>query len=114
MVCPLCPSAGFLGGVIGGYFGIKSPHSFGGRCLSILTTASLVSLTVIALKKMFNISPCYGMGFTPASIAVVVVQTLVLGIVYSIGVNYLLNRFVFNQPQQQQLQPENHHECCCH
>ncbi|WP_068468496.1 hypothetical protein [Candidatus Protochlamydia phocaeensis] len=96
MICPLCPSAGFIGGIIGGYLGVNPPQSVGGRYLSILATANLVSLTVIALKALANISMCNGPLLTLTNISIVLAKTLVMGVAYSIAVNYLLNRFVFN------------------
>ncbi|CUI17717.1 conserved membrane protein [Candidatus Protochlamydia naegleriophila] len=118
MVCPVCPTAGFFGGLIGGYLGIHPPATFRGRCISGLATAGLVSATIVALKTIFKISLCYGTGFTLANVSVVLAKTLAMGIVYSIGVNFLLNRFIFierTQTQTQPIQPASQ-ECphCCH
>jgi hypothetical protein len=112
MVCPLCPSAGFLGGIIGGYLGVNPPKSVGGRYLSILTTANLVSLTVFALKTLANISMCGSGGFTLFNVGLVVAKTLMMGIVYSIAVNHLLNRYVFLEQIKAPIQNEQP-SCCC-
>ena len=113
MACPLCPAAGWAGGWLGGFFGINPPQHQGGRLLSAAVTASLISVTVIALKAFFNISMCAGGEFTLENIVRVVIKTLVMGIIYSIGVNYLLNRLVFSTPIKQQPDLDQSPPCCC-
>lgn len=101
-MCPVCPTAGWFGGWIGGYFGINSPPHSKGKIVSALITANLIAITVIALKIIFHISLCVGGEFSQANIARVVIKTFLMGIIYSIGVNYLLNRYVFlsqNEPK---------------
>jgi len=98
MACPICPTAGFFGGIIGGYIGVNPPVTFGGKCLSAWTTANLVALTVIGLKVFGNIAICEGLGCSLKGLSLIFAKTMVLGIIYSIGVNYLLNRFVYGQP----------------
>lgn len=95
MACPICPAAGWVGGWFGGYLGIHPPEHSGGRILSAVVTANLISITVIALKAIFNISLCQGGGFTLENFIRVGIKALIMGIIYSIGVNYLLNRYVF-------------------
>lgn len=102
MVCPVCPAAGWLGGCVGGYFGISPPKFSGGRIFSAVITANLISVTIIALKALFNISLCVGGEWNLANIARVGIKTLVMGIIYSIGVNYILNRYLFSQPDSNQ------------
>lgn len=115
MVCPVCPTTGFFGGLIGGYLGIHSPATFKGRCISSLATAGLVSATVVALKIIFNISLCYGPGFTLVNVSAVLAKTLAMGIVYSLGVNFLLNRFVFVAAAPPSVPtPIERPHCCCH
>lgn len=115
MVCPVCPTAGFFGGLIGGYLGIDPPATFKGRCISGLATAGLVSATIVALKKIFNISLCYGTGFTVDNVSVILAKTLTIGLIYSIGVNYILNRFAFVNTNPQPISTLSEHpSCCCH
>gem|GEM_PF-5239867 len=95
MTCPLCPTAGWLGGLCGGYFGVQPPPHFKGRLLSAFITASLTLITIIALKVFCGISFCRGGQFTLANILRVGFQTLILGMIYSIGINSLLNKYVF-------------------
>lgn len=120
MACPVCPAAGWLGGWVGGYFGIKPPTHSGGRELSAALTASLIAITAIALKALFNISLCAGGGLTLKGILLASSIGLVMGMIYSIGINYLLNRHVF--PSQDQQEPDETCEkpkqdldppCCC-
>lgn len=105
MVCPACPTIGFVGGILGGYIGINPPKTVQGKCISILTTSSLVSLTVIALKVFAKITICNFAGLTPYGVGLILAKTIPMAIVYSIGVNYLLNRFVYNPPKAK--------PCCC-
>ncbi len=117
MACPVCPAAGWLGGWVGGYFGISPPQHSGGRLFSAAITANLMSITVIALKTFFNISLCVGGEFNLENIARVGIKTLILGIIYSIGVNYLLGRYVFrSNSENRQADAQQNKEvstCCC-
>ena len=95
MGCPVCHVAGWFGGWVGGYLGIDPPKRPGGQLFSALITANLISITVIALKSLFNVSLCKAGASTLENIGRLSLITLATGIVYSIGVNYLLNRYVF-------------------
>jgi hypothetical protein len=95
-MCPACPPISFLGGLVGGYIGINAPSTFKGRCISVLATAMLVTANVVALKVLFGVPFCYGNGFTFNNIGVILSKTLVLGVIYSIGVNYLLKKYERN------------------
>ena len=55
MACPVCPTVGWLGGLAGGYFGIHPPQFREGKILSASVTASLISITIIALKALLNL-----------------------------------------------------------
>jgi hypothetical protein len=116
MACPICPAAGWVGGWIGGYFGVKPPEHPGGRILSALVTANLMSITVIALKALFDVSLCVG-GVTLGNFIRVGVKAAIMGIVYSIGVNYLLNRYIFSQSNplvnDSILEEKDALPCCC-
>jgi len=104
MVCPVCPTVGLFGGYVGGYFGVAVPKRPELRIMSALITAGMILVTVVALKCLFGIAICDGNGdFSLRNIVQVGVITLPLGIVYSIGVNYLLN----------QLFPESSSSHCC-
>ena len=92
--------SGAFGGWIGGYFGIHPPKHTSGKILSAFITVNLVILTQISLKKMFNISLCAGGGLTIGNVIRVVVKTLLMGIIYSMAVNYLLGRYVFREPPE--------------
>lgn len=96
MACPVCPAAGWLGGWVGGYFGIKPPAHSGGRLLSAVITANLISVSIIGLKALFGISLCIGGTFSMDNIVRVGSKALLMGIVYSIGVNFILNRYVYS------------------
>jgi hypothetical protein len=102
MLCP-CPVAAAIGGSIGSYFGISPPEGRKGKLVSTLMTSVLVSITAIALKAFLNISLCGGGGFTLGNIFRVVIKTVLMGIIYSIVVNYFLTRYFFS-PQK---------KCCC-
>lgn len=117
MGCPICPAAGWVGGWIGGYFGIHPPQDKKGKILSAVITATLISITVIALKVFFNISFCVEGKAHLENILRVVVKTVILGIAYSLGVNCLLNRYIFPSsnptPKNVSVKQENLETCCC-
>lgn len=122
MACPVCPAAGWAGGWIGGYFGINTPQHPGGELFSALITANLISITVIALKSLLGISLCKGGTFTFENIGRVGIITMPLGILYSIGVNFILNNYVFpaedptceTSPEEEILNAEEEvPPCCC-
>lgn len=100
-MCVVCPLVAWLGGGIVSYFVQPFTH-LEGKILSGVITANLISLTTIALKAIFDISLCGGGGFTLANIVRVVGKTAPMWIIYSIGVNYLLSRYVFPPPQSNQ------------
>lgn len=106
MVCPAC-AVGLAGGWLGGYVGIRPPSQTEGRIFSTAVTTSLVSITIIALKTLFNTSLCIGGKSYLENIIRVASVTFLLGIIYSIGVNYLLNRYFFSPPPRQEESP-----CC--
>ena len=111
MVCPICPTAGFFGGLLGSFIGVKTPSSFKGRCLSMAATGSLVTITLVAVKIFFNFSLCAGKEMNLVNAGILLVKTLAIGVIYAIGVNYLVNRF-FEQPPQAPEIPQV--RSCCH
>lgn len=123
MACPICFFSTFLGGAIGSYwFGINPPSHTKGKILSTSITTSLVLITNIALKALFNFSFCVSGGSTLSNILRVGSATLILGNIYSIGVNYLLGRYIFLSPAKQKKEPvqekveqkpEETPSCCC-
>jgi hypothetical protein len=118
-MCILCPITSLLGGAIGGYFfGVYPPENSGGKFLSLAVAANLASITSIALSSIFKISLCGGGGFTPANIALVLIKGIIMGTIYSIGVNYLLGRYVFPPSDVEEpipdLAQDQKMECSCH
>jgi hypothetical protein len=95
MVCPACPVIGMSGGFLGGYFGINIPKRTDQRVIGAVITSTMIGITVVALKCLFGIALCDGNGnFTLRNIVQVGSISLSMGIVYSIAINYLLNRIV--------------------
>ena len=114
MVCPVCPVAGMFGGYMGGYFGINMPEKPAHRAMSACITAGLIVITVVALKCLFGISVCDGNGdFSLRNITQVSAITLVLGVIYSIAVNYLLNLWFSEPSPNENAQNEATKHCCC-
>ncbi|MBA2367453.1 MAG: hypothetical protein H0V82_00330 [Candidatus Protochlamydia sp.] len=111
MVCPICPTAGFFGGLLGSYLGIKTPTSFKGRCLSMAATGSLVAITLVSVKIIFNFSLCAGKELTLSNSVILLAKTLAIGVIYAIGVNYLISRY-FEQPASQTEVPQVRRSCC--
>ncbi len=106
MICPACPAIAMAGGGIAAYFGIDRPDL---RTKVTLITSAMLGITTVALKLIFDIRLCDGNGnFSLRNIGQVGAISLVLGLVYSVAVSYLLNRFV-RQPEQVQPKP-----ACCH
>jgi hypothetical protein len=93
MVCPTCILSSFLGGWVGGYFGINPPKHKIGKVFSALITANFVGLTMVVLSTL-NISICGQKGIIEKVLRVTTF-TFIMGTIYSIGVNYLLGRYVF-------------------
>lgn len=95
MGCPACAAGGFCGGLIGGYFGINQPETQKGRILSGLLSSTLTLVTLVGLKVCFNITLCGGASQpTINKFCRLVVAGLLLGTIYSIAINYVLNRCV--------------------
>lgn len=117
MTCPVCPAVGWAGGWLGGYVGINPPQSKRGKLVSAVISGTLTLITVIALKSIFNITLCKGETFTIENILRVGIPTLAMGLVYSIGVNYLLKRLVYadknDEAQPTQNEEDLDHDCCC-
>jgi len=121
MVCPVCPAAGLVGGYVGGYFGIDSPKSTELNIASAAITAGLIVITIVALRCIFGISLCDGRGdFSLRNIVQVGLITIVIGIIYSIVVNYLINLW-FSEPSFDLAPPQIEAQplipaprpCCC-
>jgi hypothetical protein len=113
-MCGLCSGAGFIGGYIGGYFGINPPASRSGRFASAVITSVITAVNVIALKRIFGQSICNGQGtFTAANLARTGAITLVLGIVYSIAVNYIISRYNNSPPPQSPPAASTAKKPCC-
>ncbi len=88
------------GGAISGYFGFEREDL---RTTSMVITSCMVVVTVVALKVLFGLSLCDGNGdFSPRNFAQVGAISVVLGVIYAVGVNILLNTVV---PKQK--------PCCC-
>ena len=98
-MCVLCPVVGAGAGCLAELvFGVNSPKSRSEKTLSSILTASAGAITLIALKTMWNISFCGDGRPTLANISRVGGVALLLGVIYSIGVNYVLNRYGFFKP----------------
>lgn len=109
MLCPVCPTVGIAGGWIGSYFGNPMPVRSDHRMISAVLTSAMIGVTIIALKYLVGVSPCDGNGnFTLRNIAQVGAISLLLGIVYSIGVNFLI-KVLSTPPAIEKSCPD----CCC-
>jgi hypothetical protein len=95
MGCPACAAGGIVGGWVGGYFGINPPETRTGRVLSGLLTSTLTLVTLLAAKVFFNKTLCGGASQpTINRFCRLVVAGLLLGVIYSLGVNFLLKRVI--------------------
>ncbi len=93
------------GSAISAYFGFDRKDL---RPYAVVATTILTGITVLALRVLLGISLCDGNGnFSLRNIAQVGAISIVFGVVYSIGIKFLLNRLI-PLPQEQQAKP-----CCC-
>lgn len=118
MVCPVCPTAGWFGGYVGGFFGINAPKQVKERVFSAFITASMICISMVALKTFCGISFCDGNGdFTFRNITQAGGLALLMGIVYSMVVNFLLQQFACNDQPSPPPPPPKPEEvippCCC-
>jgi len=117
MVCPVCPAVGMVGGYVGGYFGINQPEDTTLRVVGGVITASMIVITVVALRCFFDLSICDGLGnFSLRNIIQVACISLVLGLIYSLVVNCILNRLFSEAPKNANpapLQISAQKPCCC-
>lgn len=112
MVCPVCPVVAATGGGIAGFFGIDRPDL---QVASTVITTVLTVTTTVALKFFLNISICDGNGdFSPRNILQVGLISFVIGTIYSVAVNFLLD-CMFPLPQEEILEcePTSNSPCCC-
>lgn len=113
-MCFSCIVTGFISSAAGGLSSlginlpkeISPPATIKGRVVSTFAPPVLVGITLVALKYLLNISLCSGGGFSLRNFVQVGVKTLPLGLAYSLGVNYLLNRYIFP--------PHSKSSSCCH
>jgi hypothetical protein len=113
-LCPVCPMTSFFGGLVGGYFGVEPPKHFEGRLLSAVITATMTGISTIVARRLFGLSLCDGNGnFSLGNIVQVGLITLVMGIIYSIAINFLLNKYVFPSSQQPDTSNQQPRRCCC-
>ncbi|MFI0434926.1 MAG: hypothetical protein ACH350_04255 [Parachlamydiaceae bacterium] len=113
MACPVCPTAGFVGGWIGGYIGVKESENIGVKRLNTACSAILTSITIIGLKALFNLSLCIDGKFNWNNFIQVGLQALVIGVIYSIGVNYILNHSLFFDLKKNEGEINTRSSPCC-
>jgi len=94
-MCFACICTSIAGGYVGGLIGIKTPDYKGAALLSTSLTSSLVTITTLALKSFFNFTFCQGNLLIMKNVALLVGANLIIAIVYNIGINSLLGRFVY-------------------
>lgn len=111
MGCLICPVVGWTSGWASGLLGSHPPSVPGGRAFSAALTANFLSISIIALKAIFNFSLCKGEILNARNLAELGIKTIILGIIYSIGVNYLLNNYVFSAQKEAS---EEKPGCCQH
>ncbi|MBS0654532.1 MAG: hypothetical protein JSR46_02035 [Verrucomicrobia bacterium] len=115
-MCLVCPLIAVAGGGIAGYFGLDRPDL---RIVSTVVTGALTLVTTVALKFFLNISICDGLGnFSLRNIAQVSGISLVLGLIYTVAVNYILNRLIPLPVAQDENSPpsqcgQEQKPCCC-
>jgi hypothetical protein len=104
MFCPLCPSVAALGGFLGTYVGIRQPESKEGKIFCATISTVLTAVAVIVLKVFRGFSLCGNQAITTSSLVILLSKTIIIGIIFSVVVNILYNRFSVNNVNK---------ECCC-
>lgn len=98
-MCGVCIGAGatvvILGtsAVIGSAFGIKPPQTRIQKAISVIGSLCLAAITSIAIKLLFNVSVFGGHGLSLLGISFMVLWTTPMAIIYSVGINLLLDRY---------------------
>ena len=110
MVCIFCPTVGVFSGFLGSYLGISPPKTWQGKIFSGVITATLTGISVVALKVFLGITLCSGGGATLSNIVLVGAKTVPMALLYSLGVNYLINRFFSSSDEKN---CSSRHSCCC-
>ena len=135
-ICPGCvigPACGsFFGawlvskGYTSGYY-LETPKRTGTKILSFVLTSNYTVMTTLAIKTLFHVSFC-GPAFTLKRAIVILLGATAVGILYTLPINYLLNRFVDPRPlpppqplQKKEDQPKEETSsgdpkpspCCC-
>ncbi len=111
-MCPMCVVVGWVGGLAGGYFGINPPESLVGRRVSAGLIGTLTTLTFIFLKVKYNMPLCIDGKFNINNIVWIISRTAPLGVIYSIGINYILKRTLFFTEKKEESE-EIKKPCCC-
>lgn len=93
--------------VIGSAFGIKPPQSNRAKFINLVGSLSLTAITSLALKVLLGISVFGSYGFSLQGIPLMMLWTTPMAIIYSIGINLLLNR-VWSEKTCQEKKA-----CCC-
>ena len=94
-MCLACPMVAMgVGGAVATALN-SSSTKFAENALNIWITTNLTSITAILVKSMFNISLCGGGTINLQGMIRVAGVTAIMGLIYSIGIKYLLKRYVF-------------------
>ncbi|MBA3722891.1 MAG: hypothetical protein H0W88_10895 [Parachlamydiaceae bacterium] len=107
MVCPVCPASSLMGGVIGSYFfGINPPESKCLKVVSVILTGTATTLTTLAIIVFGKVSLCQK-NYTLPRISMIIAGAVVVGTIYSIAINFLLNKYVERTKQNTAETKEN-------
>jgi hypothetical protein len=109
-MCPVCPTTSFLGGWVGGFVGVYPPKKMSGRIISAVISATLTTVTLLGIKAHFKLS-CRS-GPLVRNVAILTSSAFALGVIYSIGVNFLLNRLVYKESNKVSNQCSKEKKCC--
>lgn len=94
-MCWGCFASPLIGSVLGNSFhsfALYKERSLRFKFASIGISSGLTFLTALAIKTFFNISFCGNEGFVLSRAIVIAAASAIVGLVYSLGVNYILNR----------------------
>jgi hypothetical protein len=92
-MCLACVFGPAFASYVGSSF--VAPPDTKGKILSIITSVALTVFTVQVIKRSFQLAFCE---MTKVKIVLVSVGFGLIGLIYSLGVNYLINRYRGNIP----------------
>jgi len=111
-MCLGCVWFPILGSCIGGSLALNPKAPAPVKMMSMVSTSILTLKTVSLAKARLGISFCGTEGFQIGRAAVIILGSLLIGAIYSIGINFILNRWL-SLPEENDKNNNATKPCCC-